>query len=107
MRRRLRARSCLRLLREQPLGEVDTLAQIADLAARLLDLSQEIFTQHLQVLPHASIDVLGADALCEGTHEREQQYGRPDDGQREEKGHSLGRHTLPHWWEPLGFPLFR
>src|SRR5439155_12582724 len=106
-RRRLPARSYLGLLRQQSLREVHTLAELTALAARLLDLCQEIFTKHLQLLPHASIDVLAADALCEGTHEREQQDGGPDDGQREEKGHSLGRHTLPHRRQPLGFALLR
>src|SRR6266550_4571382 len=94
MPRSLRARSYLGLFRQQPLGEVHPLTELAELAARLLDLSQEIFAKHLKLLPHASIDVLGADALGEGTHEREQQYGRPDDGQREEKGHSFRGHKL-------------
>src|SRR6266487_7065962 len=55
----------------------------------------------LQLLPHASIDALGADAFGEGAHEREQQYGRPNDGQREEKGHSFRGHRLPRRREPL------
>ena len=84
-----------------------TLAELTDLAARLLDLAQEVFTKQLQLLPHASIDVLGADALCERTHEREQQYSRPDDGQRKEKGHPLGGYRLPRRREALSFPLSR
>src|SRR6267154_2546425 len=95
MRRRLRVRSSLRLFREQPLREVDALAQVADLATGLLNFGQEILAQHLQLFLHpGSVAVTWAYPLRECADQREQQHRRSNDRQDQKKHDFFGHGYL-------------
>src|SRR6266566_6341273 len=94
MRQPLRARSPLGLLRQQPFGEVDALAQIADFAARLLNLGQQVLTQHLQLFSDGGVDAARSDPLRKRAHQREQQHRRSNNGQDEKKDDFFGHAYL-------------
>src|ERR1051325_11849680 len=68
MRRRLRDHSRGVLLCEQPLGEVDPLAQVADLPARLLQLGEQVLAQHLDLFACARVGA-ATNALRQGTND--------------------------------------
>src|SRR5947209_4971900 len=91
MRRRLPGHSRLALLGQQPLGKLDTLAQIADLAARLLKLREQILAQHLDLFARSRIGA-AANSLGEGASDREQQHDAADNGDRGEKCDGFWRH---------------
>src|SRR2546430_16535739 len=91
MRQRLQARSYLRLLGQEPLRELDALAEVTDLTPRLLDLSEQVFPQHLKLFPDACI-CAPTDPLCQSADHRIQEYETADECDGGEEGHALGGH---------------